>query len=144
MSENTLFRIHPTIGIARVGNSKDYYLGPETMAGMPSENGDGITGGLPIQKDTDSTTILSKDLRETDTGLLKRQAARFKIFQYDGNDTSYPSGGGTEVKVKDVITVNGEQKTVKGYRKSSSCYSKAEQRARWRDRKAKEGQGCYC
>jgi hypothetical protein len=113
MSENTLFRIHPTIGIARVGNSKDYYLGPETMAGMPSENGDGITGGLPIQKDTDSTTILSKDLRETDTGLLKRQAARFKIFQYDGNDTSYPSGGGTEVKVKDVITVNGEQKTVK-------------------------------
>ena len=52
------YRIHPAIGIARVGNSKDYYLGPETMAG------DGPTGGLPIRPGTEDTTITSSDLRD--------------------------------------------------------------------------------
>ena len=28
-------RIHPAIGIARVGNSEEYVIGPETLAGMP-------------------------------------------------------------------------------------------------------------
>ena len=41
-----VFRIHPAIGIARVGNSEEYYLGPETMAGIPLKEGDPATGGL--------------------------------------------------------------------------------------------------
>jgi hypothetical protein len=29
---NHVFRIHPAIGFARVGNSEAYYLAPETIA----------------------------------------------------------------------------------------------------------------
>lgn len=95
MSDKTSLRIHPAIGIARVGTSTDYYLGPETMAGMPQKETK-LTGGLPIKKGTENTTITSEDLREN--GKLKKQAARFKIYQYQGEDSlSYPSGGGTEV-----------------------------------------------
>ncbi len=105
MADKLNLRIHPAIGIARVGNSTDYYLGPETMAGsMPGEND--ITGGLPIKKGTDSTTITSGDLRDNE-GKLKKQAARFKIYQYeDGSQLSYPSGSGTEVVIGS--TVNGK------------------------------------
>ena len=103
---NTLnFRIHPAIGIARVGNSDDYYLGPESKAGMPGTNG--ITGGLPIKKGTESTTITSSDLRDPNGG-LKKQAARFKIYQYeDGQKIGYPSGAGTEVIIGS--TVDGKK-----------------------------------
>jgi len=85
------FRIHPAIGIARVGNSKEYYLSPETVAGLKENSSDAHTGGLPIKKDTENTTITSADLRDSN-GALKRQAARFKIYQYSLNDSdeSYP------------------------------------------------------
>src|SRR5262245_38179797 len=56
--------IHPSIGIARVGNSRhEYYFGPE------------IPGGLPIAPDG------YKDAH----GAMKRQAARFRIFGLDAN-----------------------------------------------------------
>ena len=29
------FRLHPTINFARVGTSDDFYLSPETSAGLP-------------------------------------------------------------------------------------------------------------
>ena len=99
---NTSLRIHPAIGLARVGNSEDYYLGPESMAGMPIA-GQQITGGLPIKPGTESTTITSSDLRDSD-GKLKRQAARFKIYQYqDAAPISYPSGAATEVCIGSVV-----------------------------------------
>jgi hypothetical protein len=53
--------IHPSIGIARVGNSQDvFFIGPEVIAPEPPSNGfrDG-------------------------TGALKRQAAQFRIFGYN-------------------------------------------------------------
>jgi hypothetical protein len=53
MSE-TIYRIHPAIGMARVGNSEEYYIGPETE------------GGLPIKPDTESDTITSNDLRDSE------------------------------------------------------------------------------
>ncbi|WP_328876350.1 LodA/GoxA family CTQ-dependent oxidase [Streptomyces sp. NBC_00287] len=54
--------IHPTIGIARVGNSPDgFFIGPETP-GLPSSP----SGGF---KDAD--------------GRIKRQAARFRVYAYD-------------------------------------------------------------
>ncbi|WP_421978356.1 LodA/GoxA family CTQ-dependent oxidase [Roseivirga seohaensis] len=109
---NSSLRIHPAIGMARVGNSTEYYLGPETMAASPQE-GQALTGGLPIKPGTENTTITSGDLRDAQ-GRLKRQAARFKIFQYPNEDSklSYPTQGGEEVligstvdgkKVKDII-----------------------------------------
>jgi len=85
------FRIHPAIGIARVGNSEDYYLSPETVAGLKENPTDVQTGGLPIKKGTENTTITSADLRDA-KGALKRQAARFKIYQYALKDSkeTYP------------------------------------------------------
>ncbi|MBL6987030.1 MAG: LodA/GoxA family CTQ-dependent oxidase [Methylobacter sp.] len=104
----TSLRIHPAIGIARVGNSEEYYLGPETMAGM--DIGKEVTGGLPIKPGTEDTTIMSTDLRDAE-GRLKRQAARFRIYQYsfenpDGVE-SYPTGKGDEVKIGS--TVDGKK-----------------------------------
>ena len=98
------YRIHPAIGIARVGNSKEYYLGPETMAG------DGPTGGLPIRPGTEDTTITSSDLRDASQA-FKRQAARFKIYQYPAQTgpETYPNGlTPTEITIGSVV----DEKTV--------------------------------
>lgn len=58
----THVRIHPGIGIARVGNSaSDYYIGPEVLKPKPTEFGS------------------TRD----DGGAIKRQAARFRVYGYD-------------------------------------------------------------
>lgn len=90
---STIFRIHPAIGFARVGNSSEFYLEPNTMAGLPVPGGDGrTTGGLPIKPGTEDETITSADLRDA-AGALKRQAARFKIYAYDIQaPETYPLG----------------------------------------------------
>ncbi len=100
---HTRLRIHPAIGIARVGNSEDYYLGPESMAGMPIP-GSVLRGGLPIKPGSENTPIDSADLRDG-LGRLKRQAARFHIYQYRENPTpeQYPNGGGAEVQIGGVV-----------------------------------------
>jgi hypothetical protein len=55
------FEIHPSVGIARVGNSADaFYFGPEILGGLPKP-----PGGF-------------KD----ETGAMAKQAARFRIFAY--------------------------------------------------------------
>lgn len=95
---DTLFRIHPSIGFARVGDSDDYLLAPETIAGLP-QPGQKTTGGLPIRPGTEATTITSGDLRDQ-AGALKRQAARFRIHAYpEGSAASWPSGGGEEIRI---------------------------------------------
>ncbi|MCB0397104.1 MAG: LodA/GoxA family CTQ-dependent oxidase [Flavobacteriales bacterium] len=101
MSTSSNLRIHPAIGMARVGNSTEFYLGPETMAAYPGEGA--LTGGLPIKPGTESTTITSNDIRDAE-GKLKRQAARFKIYQYEDGDTySYPSQKSSEVTIGSVV-----------------------------------------
>lgn len=103
-----VYRVHPAIGIARVGNSEEYYLGPETAAGLPlpGQPDNPARGGLPINADT-GATITSKDLRDT-SGAFKRQAARFRIIQYPADAVgSYPTGQGTEVAIGS--TVNGKK-----------------------------------
>lgn len=96
MENKTIFRVHPTLNFARFGTSDDYILAPESSAGLPQE-GTGVTGGLPIQKGTENTPVMSDDLRDAD-GKLKKQAARFRIYAYDFNgEDQYPNGGGVEV-----------------------------------------------
>lgn len=106
------FRIHPAVGIARVGNTEEYVIAPETMAGRPMPDGSNLTGGLPIRAGTERDVVRSSDLRDA-TGALKRHAARFRIFSYEGEgEESWPRGDGTEVtigtpfgdkKVKDIV-----------------------------------------
>ncbi|WP_224367630.1 LodA/GoxA family CTQ-dependent oxidase [Hyalangium versicolor] len=53
--------IHPAIGIARVGNSEEFFVGPEVVEPLPHEAGFYRDGA----------------------GALKRQAARFRIYGYN-------------------------------------------------------------
>jgi hypothetical protein len=99
----SVYRIHPTVGVARVGNSDNYILAPETMAGAPASGDMKVTGGLPIRPGTEAETIRSSDLRDA-TGALKRQAARFRVFAYPEVATeTWPRGDGTEVRIGDKI-----------------------------------------
>lgn len=70
---NPTYKIHPAIGVARVGDSDDYYLGPVEAGGLPLEQ-----DGSPF-----------KGFR-TDNG-LRRQAAQFRVYIYDQNG-AHPEG----------------------------------------------------
>lgn len=63
---STTYKIHPAIGIARVGNSDDYYLAPVTAGGLPQEK-----NGTPVSQFRDSQNR------------IRRQAARFSVYVYD-------------------------------------------------------------
>lgn len=107
----SLFRIHPAIGIARVGNSSEYYLAPESIAAMPQPGkpNDKTMGGLPIRPGTEDEIISSSELRDTD-GAFKRQAARFRIFAYPENGSdSYPAASGVEINIGS--SINGKEVT---------------------------------
>ncbi|MCY1045302.1 LodA/GoxA family CTQ-dependent oxidase [Corallococcus sp. bb12-1] len=67
------YKIHPAVGVARVGDSEDYYLGPETAKGLPQER----TGG-------DVTRF--RDVH----GGIRRQAARFQIHTFDPDHPNAP------------------------------------------------------
>lgn len=62
------YRIHPAIGIARVGNApaSQYFLGPEVPNQRAERAPDTGTAVPPFKSD----------------GLVKRQAARFRVFEY--------------------------------------------------------------
>ena len=64
----SLFRIHPGIGIARLGNAdpEQFFIGPEVPSYGPS--GDAPGTQVPPYKAS---------------GLIKPQAARFRIFRYE-------------------------------------------------------------
>ncbi len=92
-------RIHPAVGISRVGNSKEYIIAPETMAGVGVGNPGTPSGGLPIRAGTEDEIVNSSDVRDS-SGALKRQAARFRIFAYPDNaDEKWPRGDGVEVNI---------------------------------------------
>ena len=78
----TIFRVHPAINFARVGNSPEYYIAPETAAGEVIDENTGLFGGLPTKPGTENPPITAEDFRDA-KGQVKRQAARFKIFAYD-------------------------------------------------------------
>lgn len=85
-----IFRIHPAIGVARVGNTpKEFYLAPETIGGLPiasDENGEPLSNdGKPVH------VVAFKDKQ----GRIKRQAARFRILEYDSDR---PDAPGREVR----------------------------------------------
>ena len=72
MTSPPRYRIHPAIGIARVGNApaSEYFVGPE-MPGQTARDNADIGTAVPPYK--------SK-------GLIKRQAARFRVWEYTEAD----------------------------------------------------------
>lgn len=95
-----LFKIHPSIGIARLGDSTtDFCLAPETRM------------GLPLKCDKHGCTSLDADGREQSAetlkdsqGRIKRQAARFRVYVYA--DDRQP---GRELKMGDEVRVRYPQ-----------------------------------
>ena len=66
----TVYKIHPAIGIARLGNHPtSFFVGPES-SGSP---------GIEIGADGSETILTAYK----DAGRIKRQAARFRVFEYE-------------------------------------------------------------
>ena len=67
------YRIYPPIGIARVGNSESkYYFGPEQPDSLGTElDAGGTETAITSTKDTE--------------GKIKRQAARFRVFEFSAD-----------------------------------------------------------
>jgi hypothetical protein len=85
------YKIHPGIGIARLGNSDtEFYLAPETPAGLPQECD---AQGNPRHGADGVAPVLVTTFRDAQ-GRIKRQAARFQVYVYD--ETS-PQGRPLEI-----------------------------------------------
>jgi len=75
-----IYRIHPAIGVARLGNSPDaFYLAPESAATLPTECD---AEGNPVLSPDGKTEQPVKAFKD-EQGRVKRQAARFQIYVYD-------------------------------------------------------------
>lgn len=88
-----IYKIHPAIGLARVGNSpNEFYIAPEKE------------GSLPIACDLDGNPIVKNGIEQSVTqfkdseGRIKRQAARFQVHVYDSENPE-----GREVAVGDQL-----------------------------------------
>ena len=98
----TKLKIHPAIGIARVGNSA-----PESGPPVLGEHfyiGPNEAGGLPLNADGSTT----EEFRNLETQALKRQAAQFQIYVYDEQNPE-----GRAIQLNDVVeTKNGRQEVI--------------------------------
>jgi hypothetical protein len=86
------YRIYPGIGISRVGNSLDsFFLSPE------------IPGLGPLELTADDSPMPVTKYKDAN-GFVRRQAARFRIFEFDtdssGKTTSreITVGNGTQIE----------------------------------------------
>jgi L-lysine 6-oxidase len=110
------FEIHPSIGIARVGNSPEqFYLAPDTAGGLPTEC---KPDGTPIMTKGKPTPVSKfKDAQ----GRVRRQAARFRVFVFDEKNANDP--GREAVLGKDVAKLEW---TVHVANKKAAWYAFAE------------------
>ncbi len=102
----TVYRIHPGIGIARLGNSPDEFcISPERPA------------ALPIACDAEGNPLLAADgspvpltTFKDGEGRIKRQAARFQVWAYDDDSPAgrplalgdWIEGGGNAGELVDI------------------------------------------
>jgi hypothetical protein len=98
------YKIHPGIGIARLGNSEtEFYIAPEVPAGLPMECD---AQGNPILAPDGSGPVLVETFKDKQ-GRIKRQAARFQVFVYDGD-----SPDGRPLKIGDQVSGGGNHGTL--------------------------------
>lgn len=99
-----VYKIHPGIGIARLGNSPtEFCISPEQPAALPIECD---SQGNPILSPDGTSDQRIKRFKDQQ-GRIKRQAARFKIFVYDESNPK-----GRELKLGDRIEGGGNHGTL--------------------------------
>ena len=80
----TTFKIHPSIGIARLGNSDQFYIAPEQPGTLPI---DCDASGNEKQDKSGNPIRVTSFKDDNDLSKIKKQAARFRVFAYeDEND----------------------------------------------------------
>ena len=98
------YRIHPAIGIARLGDSRDEFcICPEVPATRPlacDEDGNAL---LSPDGTSETTVTTFKDAQ----GRIKRQAARFQVYVYDD---AHPEG--RPLRLGDAVEGGGNGGTV--------------------------------
>ena len=100
----TAYRIHPGVGIARLGNSNtEFYIAPETPAALPQAC-DAM--GNP-RLSLDGTTPVMVGTFKDAQGRIKRQAARFQVFVYDEDNPD-----GRPLKFGDQVEGGGNRGTL--------------------------------
>jgi hypothetical protein len=98
------YKIHPGIGIARLGDSvTDFYLCPDTPAGLPQACD---AGGNALYGPDGVTPVYVTNFRDKD-GRIKRQAARFQVYVYDED-----SPEGRPLKIGDRVEGGGNAGTL--------------------------------
>jgi hypothetical protein len=72
MAGPPIYKIHPSIGVARVGNApaSDYFIGPERLGAFEAES-------------------ITPPKYTTAKGEIRRQAARFRVWRYVDNGAGY-------------------------------------------------------
>ena len=100
----TTYRIHPGVGIARLGNSPEAFcISPEQPAALPIECD---RRGNPMMTPDGKTEIRVTSFKDG-KGRMKRQAARFQIWVYDEK-----SPEGRTLKLGDHIEGGGNAGTL--------------------------------
>lgn len=98
------YRIHPGIGIARLGDSPDEFcISPEKPAALPIDCDKEGNPRLSPDGTTEQTITKFKDSQ----GRIKRQAARFHLYVYDSD-----SPAGRPLKIGDPIKGGGNHGTL--------------------------------
>ncbi|QAY90698.1 LodA/GoxA family CTQ-dependent oxidase [Pseudomonas sp. ACM7] len=87
----TVYKIHPGIGIARVGPSRSgFYIAGETM-GADNIEIDGAGNEVPFAGYKDASM------------LMRRQAVRFRVFEYERDETT-----GQEVLLREITAADAQ------------------------------------
>jgi hypothetical protein len=99
-----IYRIHPGLGIARLGNSPDAFcISPEQPAALPFECDAQGNPVFSVDGETEETITTFKDAE----GRVKRQAARFQVWVYDDE-----SPEGRPLKLGDRVEGGGNAGTL--------------------------------
>src|SRR5215471_6724742 len=102
------YRIHPAIGVARVGNAVRagndfYFIGPETPSDLPN-----------VKNGVDQPF-------KTNDGRIKPQAARFRIFEYLRDDNDEKNLKVREINLATVPTARITWRVHLANRKANFC-----------------------
>jgi hypothetical protein len=77
-----VFKIHPAVGIARVGDHPDaFFVGPELACAPELDGASAVPGVSPVDLDANGKDVAFTTYKTE--GHIRRQGARFRIFSYE-------------------------------------------------------------